>query len=399
MNKVFNSQKGSEQAVNLPFTIAIAILIFAVIIFVLIPLFAKPLNTDPCLQQNGVRATTCNTSVASQNNFVDPDQSGNVCCVARIGQQEAFNAWAKTLANKTASTMGVVTLSETAAGRYQTPQNNVGLYIPSKNVHVHQANAEEDWPKKENAVVIEPNTVFDLVGVNNFADGSCQLTIREAELVNDMYKPKIAEEPKESKPEATETTNKYVLAPGFFYESDECAVNTGAQITGRLAGLAGDDSYYIATYTVKATEGILPAHILIASQTREATPQETPTASTTTNCPSCSSFTEPETCVAQQKSEENSCKGCRWLESDECVTCVVLSCSEYQTIPSCEADPCNVAGTTDNSCVWLGKTCETISGDVSCSDFQTRRACKAVAGCDWKGVLFNLRCETASTPS
>jgi len=418
--KLFTSHKASSTAVNLPFAIIVAIIVAAVLIFGVIPMATKPLGTDPCLQQNGVRAQYCEDDISARNNFIEPDDKNNICCMAIPGKQAEFKLWSQTLIDTErpgeAST-GVVHASN-AAQLYRTPLDNIAIYLEPPDAERETLSTENSATDAEvtnptNIPSLKPRETFVIAGVNNLVDGVCTFAIYEASVFigQNRYTPK--------------TTADGRLAPpqyGFNYERKDCKQGNGVQITGLLQGRPYESPYYIVVYSVQTKPGtpvIRASALLNVSLPKVTEDSETGSQDGSGNnlppLPACSAqpcgtHKEDAVCVLQSATFPDDlsdtrkiCSGCHWTKTStwnkECVTCVIDSCDDYTTRISCEKDPCFAEYPPDSRCAWHKGSCESC-GDLTCDAFTTEASCTddnpCGDGCSWTGKNC-LECEAVAS--
>jgi hypothetical protein len=422
--KLFTSHKASSTAVNLPFAIIVAIIVAAVLIFGVIPMATKPLGTDPCLQQNGVRAQYCEDDISARNNFIEPDDKNNICCMAIPGKQEEFKLWSRTLADVDrpgeAST-GVVHASN-AAQLYDTPSGRIAIYLETsedaRKKLAEESSANEAVVTNPTGVpFLEPRSNFVIAGVNNLANGECTFAIYEASVfldsANPTYRPKQTADGRLAPPQY-----------GFNYERKDCKQGNGVQITGQLQGRPYASPYYIAVYSLQTEPGkpaIRASALLNVSLPKPAEDDTTGSGAGSGNnlpaLPSCT--TQPcgtwsdddEDCVSHPATFPDDisdtrkiCPGCHWTKTStwqkECVTCVIDSCDDYTTRISCERDPCYAEYPPDSRCAWHKGSCKSCDTDLTCTDFTTEASCTTAnpcgSGCSWTGKNC-LDCEDVAS--
>ncbi len=393
MKQFLSSKKAQEGTMSLLRKVIIMILLLGVFVFVVLPLITKPLGTDPCLQQNGIRATSCDTEVAARNNFIDIDEADKVCCISIPGKKEDFKLWANSLdkSDDPDKPRHIIQALD-AADTYNIDTNHMALIAPPAPgtlVDDFYVTGKSFYPtlvlrnpqQKILDLDVDPTRTFDLVGVNNMADGSCTLVVREAAFFegDKTYRPKTA-------------ANGNLVPPetGFNYKNDNCKQGEGVQITGNLKGLRGDDSYYIATYAVKSEEKTLQVYALIKSQLPdlpEGISAGDP-AGNAVQCPKCGTYSTEPAC--NQESATTSCAGCYWTKKDDCVDCIASrECVRYDAEASCEENPC-VDGV---KCFWAKKTCYDMKNMNSCEDYPGKTSCNADTACNWRW----LKCKDAKT--
>ncbi|MCF7798753.1 hypothetical protein K9M74_02515 [Candidatus Woesearchaeota archaeon] len=373
----------ADMGTELPFKIIIGIIVLLVVIFIIIPLIINPLQTDPCNQQNGIRTGSCDEDVSIRNNFIEPDETGRVCCIAQPGKKEEFQRWSDSIAATTSGTDRKIVLLEDITN-FNCPDGNIGLYLHKDNDlnSLGVTSKTTSYPTNYSSAEITPQEIIDIVGINEFADGTCSLTIRKASRTtsNTTYHPLSTAQGTLLPPE-----------PGFDYEKTNCKKGTGVQITGKLAGLAGDEPYYLLTYAVKSSEKNIQQFYLLKSENPNAADTEAISSDTISNplgaCTPCSFYKNTTTCNADN-ALVSECNGCYWTTSETCVDCTINECRDYGVNESCIIDSCAVG-----DCEWGKKTCFDCDDVVACGDYPDKIACEeqlcpAELSCKWKTNFF-----------
>ncbi len=388
--KLLSSRKADAGTFIVFRNIAMAVLLIAVFVFIVLPLITGPLRVDKCVQMNGVRATTCNSDVAMRNNFIKVDKTNKICCMAQLTKQKEFDLWAKSIENGNGEGPRQTSVAiDDAANMYTTPQGSAGLYFrlgTDSGVATPMIVADSKiiiYPQAGTAKVVDPDAIFNLVGVNNLADGSCTLIVTPAALRIDdnTYHP--------------DQEQGAVLKK----ENAKCAQGSGVQVTMRLSGLPSENPYYFVSYIVQTQIGTARAFALlnIKQKTTSTTSTSTTTASENSNCARCEDSSTETSCDANKR--KNNCNGCYWLKSNSCRDCFNSgSCANYETKASCEANSCSYAS-SGSLCAWSGKECFDCASITTCADYTRKDSCNANAcsaleetnlpkNCVWKSPLF-----------